>query len=497
MKKNDADDASARIFKTRMACFMAQILAVFLCGSYFNIVFVIVTWVFLVLKVREHNLLIAVCYAVSVVLQTYQLSVDSRHVFFASVQEQSTCSMSGITTLENFQAVSHMYRGCDLDKFVPFEAQETYPLVEAPDTKLMYRHEAPAGSSIVQGMQVGTCAQLGVLCYVWKIKVEALERRVLEPCWKLVQNIYVVNASHLIMYNKIQTRTPQRNRAAIYNNVTSVHMWFASNSNVPLGVVDSVHRDTQQVDKIAPPEVPDSNTVFVVVPAREARFSGMHLSLGISCHESNEALQSRFRQTGIVSLAYVARPAFFTLHAVFSECTHGCSSGAMMSIGVYATNFIISNLCVFLAHVNSGMVNQFSGLFVFSLCTSIITLNWIATACILTSYMLHGNMRRLLFVLHMVQFVFLVRELVYNRMGTNSTYILSQNTRRTSAFFYASAFMLPFTAVDQNIYLHNCSLYVSTSIFTTYILLFKSPDHSCVPVLYWAADSIRNMLRKR
>jgi len=234
------------------------------------------------------------------------------------------------------------------------------------------------------------------------------------------------------------------------------------------------------------------------VPTREAHFSRMYLSLSSKCQQS-DAAHTHVQQhtprlatnTGIVSIAKVARPALFTLHAIFSECTNGCSSGTVVSVGVLALNFVICTLCLVAVHGDTSTVNLFSGLFLFLLCTSIITLNWVAVLCIVVCYLMRTrNVRRTLYVVHTVQFICIARELLNNRLGTNSTYILSTHHRRECPLFVICAIFLPFIAIDQNLYLQNCAVYLSMHLFCTYLFYFKSRGISTLPLVYSLCNTI-------
>jgi len=501
MKQNAIEKHQLALLRSRTIYFLVQVLCIMICGSYLNLVFVIGSWLMVLFKIRDHNILLTVAFAVSIVLQTYQLSIDSRHVLFASSEPQTTCSISGLATLENFAADSEVYSRCDTGRFVPFQTQDSYALVLEQNTKLVYQHSAAPAD-----MHVGTCAQLGVLCYAWKVRVHSFGARTFEPCWKLIQNIYAVNVSHLVMYNNIQPGKAKHYQREITSNYSNMHMWFSSDAKVPLDLIDTAHTDTKEIDKIGN-DPPDLSTIFVLVPTREARFSRMYLSLSSQCQQSDAThthtphhTPRMATNTGIVSIAKVARPALFTLHAIFSDCTHGCSSGTVVSVGVFALNFVICTLCLMAVHGDTSTVNLFSGLFVFSLCTSIITLNWVAVLCIVVCYLMTTRtVRRTLIVIHVVQFLCIARELLNNRLGTNSTYILSTHHRRESPLFVICAIFLPFIAIDQNLYLQNCALYLSMHLFCTYLFYFRSRGISTLPLVYtfWNALSTLRALCTR
>jgi len=409
--------------------------------------------------------------------------------------------MSGIETIENFGLNRHMYGACNVGNFVAFQAQSKYALALQQDTKLVFRREVPGSDT---SRRVATCASLGVLCYAWRIQIPAFGTRTFEPCWKLVHNIYAVNVSKLIMYHTAQPTEPRQYHNEIWSNYSSTRMWFSSDAKIPLDLIDTARNDTKEVDKIGG-SPPDFSTIFVLVPTGEAQYSSMHLSISSNCrdraleHAHNSAGQgvASATSTGIVSIAMVARPALFTLHAIFSDCTEGCSSGTVVSLGVYVLNFLICSICLLAVHTDCATVNLFSGLFVFSLSTSIITLNWVAVACICSVYLVSGSTkRRVVCALHIVQFVLILREMVYNQLGTNSAYILSTHRRRESGMFYISAFFLPFTALDQNLYLQNCALYLITGLFNTYLLYFKIRGIVMMPVLCTLIHTTKQALRK-
>jgi len=74
------------------------------------------------------------------------------------------------------------------------------------------------------------------------------------------------------------------------------------------------------------------------------------------------------------------------------------------------------------------------------------------------------------YILHSVQFLLLTVELSRNELGNNTQYILS----RMHTKYSAEQLLLPFTMLDNNIYIENCTLYLISSLFVTYLLYFKT-----------------------
>jgi len=385
-------------------------------------------------------------------------------------------------------------------QFCGLPGPEQIALALQKDIKFVFRREEPGKVGLAADLQVATCASLGVLCYAWRIQIPAFGTRTFEPCWKLVHNIYAVNVSKFIMYHTVQTTEPRQYHKEIWSNYSSTRMWFSSDAKIPLDLINTARSDTKEVDKtIGSP--PDFSTIFVLVPTEEAQFSSMHLSISSDyrdsalqhAHNNADHSVASATNTGIVSIAMVARPALFTLHSILSNCTKGCSSGTMVWLGVYVLNFLICSICLLAVHTDGTTVNLFSGLFVFS----IITLSWVAVACICSVYLVSGiTKRRVMYALHIVQFVLIVREMVYNQLGTNSAYILSTYRRRESRMFYVSAFSLPCTALDQNLYLQNCALYLIMGFFNTYLFYFKIRGIVMMPVLRTLIHTTKQALRK-
>jgi len=165
MQATTAEQQAKSQVRSRICYFLVHVLCVMICGSYFNFIFVIGCWLMVLFQIREHNILLTVAYAVSITLQTYQLSIDSRHVFFVSPERQNACGMSGIETIENFGLNPRMYGACNVGNFMPFQAQSKHPLTLQQDTKLMFRREEPGKVGLASDLHIATCASLGVLCY--------------------------------------------------------------------------------------------------------------------------------------------------------------------------------------------------------------------------------------------------------------------------------------------------------------------------------------------
>jgi len=455
------------------------------------------TWIIVIFRVQEHNIVLTVLCSMSIVMQTYQLSLDSRHVLFASRSTQATCSISGITTLENFESPSNTFQSCDIGKFVPFFPEPTYALVLQQETKLIFSTsngttalgaldllKPPLRPATVQ-MQVASCEELGVLCYVWKIQIPQFGPRYFEPCWHIVKNIYTVNTSRLIMYqNTAGTPRPYTLDLALNTSKGVDSIFFTSNVEIPLKLIPTHRSAVMEVDKLLSP--PDFATVFVLIPAQEMRDSSMRLALSLNCNAKTlHRYKSRHKRgnvispsihTGIVAISAVTQPAFFTLHAAFSDCSSdSCNSSVVVSLAVYIVNIILCGLCLLITHCDVKNVNVHSGIYIFSLTTSVVTLNWVASVSIITVYIIQGKeWRRSLYALHTVQLVFIIRELVCNQLGYNPTYILSRNYDQHDAFLtIIVGIFLPFTVFDRNIYLQNCALYVVMSMYVIFLYFYN------------------------
>jgi len=66
------------IFNYAYICiFLLQLFVLVACGSYINTAIVCVSWTILLVSGHEHNVIVCVLCAISVVLQTYAMSINS------------------------------------------------------------------------------------------------------------------------------------------------------------------------------------------------------------------------------------------------------------------------------------------------------------------------------------------------------------------------------------------------------------------------------------
>jgi len=80
--------------------FLLQLFILIACGSYINTVIVCVSWTVVLLSVNEHNVVICVLCAISIVLQMYALSINSQRVLLVSSPRQRACETIGISHID-------------------------------------------------------------------------------------------------------------------------------------------------------------------------------------------------------------------------------------------------------------------------------------------------------------------------------------------------------------------------------------------------------------
>jgi len=235
-------------------------------------------------------------------------------------------------------------------------------------------------------------------------------------------------------------------------------------------------------------QAPDLDTVFVVVPTHQGQPTSMRLSLGMHCQSNDPAGPTftdslPFFHSGVMHLAEAVTPAGYTVYAAFSECGRsegvGCNSRLLTSFAVYMTNIALCLSCVLLTHgCVSSNTHQYSVVYVFAFVAAVVTFNWIAIVCI---YCVHpasyhsgiSYLNRLqqiaCYMLHVGQGVLLISELVQNQLGNNTHFMLSRMHQGVSF----GQLLLPFTLLDNNMYIANGALYLCSSIFIAHLLYFK------------------------
>ena len=466
--------------------FLVQLFVLVSCGSYINVAIVCVSWSIVLLSTHEHNIIICMLCAISVVLQTYALSINSQQVLLVSSPRQKACETIGISRIESLYRHNNVFKSCNADLLVPFIPRKSYSLHRDAGIKLMY------GESVLPGtpMRFATCQALGVSCYRWKIHVQGFGTRLFEPCWSLVRSVLVANASavHMVHRDTHRTETHVLNASVDAHATNSRFIHISSSVRNPVAIVHTQIPGTQELSAVS--YTPDAETFFVVIPSHAGQETSMQIALSIRCEDQDRgsamlADDVPFFHSGATHLAAAATPTVYTVYSAFSECSRadggsGCNSRLLTSFSVYICNILLCVSCILLTHTCGGIdANQYSVVHIFALATAIVTFNWVAIVCIYFVHpaSLHGgitNLRRpyqvLFYLLHVTQLGFLVRELVRNELGNNVPYIMA----RMHTQYGAWQLLLPFTLLDSNIYIENCALYLGSSFFVVYLLYFKT-----------------------
>ena len=466
--------------------FLLQFFVLVACGSYINTAIVCVSWTILFVSGQEQNIIICVLCAISVVLQTYALSINSQRVLLLNPSRQRACDTIGVSNIESLYRSNNIFKTCNTDAFVPFLPAPNYQLEKDSTVKLMHGHNR---SGTLGPLYLAACGTLGLQCFRWKIRIQGFGTHAFVPCWPLVRNIYVVNASAVIMLqhntNKLiplyTSNIPMpRDVHAVAGDASFVR--FSSQIQIPLPLNDTLVMAQQSIDSLA--QSPDPETVFVVIPKNKDQITSMHLSIGAYCDvdEDNTGVDVFFH-SGVTHLAAVATPTLYTVYSAFSECGPGgssaCNSRLLTSFAVYVCNIALCLSCVLLTHGCTGRnAHQYSVVFVFSFVLAVVTFNWVAIVCIYLVHpaSMHGGMLHLsrwqrvsCHVLHGVQFFFLTAEIIRNQFGNNTRFMLVRMHEDSTLW----SILIPFTVLDSNIYIENCALYLCSSVFIAYHLYFK------------------------
>jgi len=473
--------------------FLTQLFVLVACGSYINTAIVCVAWTIVLISGHEHNVIICVLCAISVVLQTYALSINSQRVLLVSSPRQRACETIGIVGIESLYQRNNIFRSCNADLFVPFIPHKTYALEHDSTIKLMYGGDARIADDNV--MRMATCRTLGVACYRWNIQVQGFGQRRFEPCWHLVQHVHTTNASSVVMIHHTPSRPSEYNvnidippPAPAVSPVVPRHpsrfIHFSSQVEIPLQLADTLTPHTKQLDSVT--QAPDLDTIFVVVPMYQGQPTTMHLTMGMSCDDSEVDVPGDslpFFHSGAIHLAAAATPGMYTIYAAFSECGlgggTGCNSRLLTSFGVYVSNIVLCISCLLLTHGCAAYSShQYSVVYIFAFATAVVTFNWVAIICIYSVHpaSMHGGISNLnrpqqvaCYLLHIVQLILLILELARNQLGNNTHFMLSRMHEKYSF----GQLLLPFTLLDSNVYIENCALYFSTSCFIAYVLYYK------------------------
>ena len=469
-----------------MCMFLVQLFVLVACGSYVNVAIVCVSWSIVLMSTHEHGIIICMLCAISVVLQTYALSINSQQVLLVSSPRQRACETIGISRIESLYRLNNVFKSCNADLLIPFIPRTSYSLQRDAEIKLMYGESV----SPTTPMRFATCQALGVSCYRWKIHVQGFGVRFFEPCWSLVRNVLVTNASavHMVHRHTHSSETHVLNASVGPTTPDSRFIHISSSVRNPVTIVRTQTLDLQALSAVS--YAPDADTFFVVMPKNAGQQTSMQIAMSIQCEAEDRGSAMLgddvpFFHSGVTHLAAAATPMEYTVYSAFSECSRadggsGCNSRLLTSFSVYISNILLCLSCILLTHTCGGIdTNEHSVVHIFALVTAIVTFNWVVIVCI---YFVHptslhggiGNLRRpfqlLFYLLHVTQLGLLVTELVRNQLGNNVQFIMA----RMHAQYSVWQLLLPFTLLDSNIYIENCALYLGSSLFVVYLLYFKS-----------------------
>ena len=493
----ESKDTGSSINYGYICVFLMQLFVLILCGTYINTAILCISWSIILLSTHEHNVIICMLCAISIVLQTYVLSINSQHILLISSPRQKACETIGISSIESLYRRNNVFKSCNADLLVPFIPNKKYTLQEDPTIKLMYgRHttlnKLTVDNFIEEPMRITTCHALGLSCFRWKIQIQGFNTRFFEPCWSLVRNVFANNASTIHMMHQ-PINMPQTHMLNVSlpsgqhtNVIESRFLHIVSDIHNPIALADTAFLDTKELSSV--PYAPDSDTFFVLVPNHANQKVSMQVALSIRCsaHDRDTSKltdDEPFFHSGVIHLTSAANPTVYTVYSAFSDCVDGmggCNSRLLTSFLVYICNIALCLSCIGLTHCCIGFsVNEYSVMHIFAMGMAFVTFNWVAIVCIYFVHpaSLHGGIANLnrhtqvfFYILHSVQFLLLAVELSRNELGNNTQYILS----RMHTKYSAEQLLLPFTMLDNNIYIENCTLYLISSLFVTYLLYFKT-----------------------
>ena len=344
----------APLFNYAYICiFLLQLFILVACGSYIDTAIVCVSWTILFISGQEQNIIVCVLCAISVVLQTYALSINSQRVLLLNPSRQRACDTIGVSNIESLYRSNNIFKSCNADLFVPFLPEANYQLETDSTVKLMHGHNR---SGTLGPLYLTACQTLGIQCYCWKIRIQGFGTHAFVPCWPLVRNIHVVNASAVIMLQHstdtlVPVYTSNISMPSLADGVDAVagdasFVRFSSQIPIPLLLVDTRVMAQQPIDSM--PQNPDRDTVFVVIPRHKDQTTSMHLSLGAYCDTDEEYRGTvAFFHSGAMHLAAVATQTLYTVYSAFSECGPG---GVLRAIRDYSHSLLYISVtlhCVF------------------------------------------------------------------------------------------------------------------------------------------------------
>jgi len=438
--------------------FIFHFFLIMLAGSYMNIILFIIVWIFFFLKLHTHSILVTVLVAISTTFQSYSLSSNTADSFFATPDRDVSCYMSGVSRLENMRTVNPK---CDMMNYKPFINSKSYQLIEDFDMMILHTN-----TRLSTEYEARKCPEIGLSCFMWKIKIPAVSERLLEPCLNLVDDILVHNTQRFMV---LQTQSSNRARQKIKIEISNSS--YILNDIMFNVVLDSTEDRSIFTQNEMLHMIPDMYTRFVLLPPNKLSFPEIRLTMTSPCNSKSAKRQTH--QTGMLFLAAVAETAPFTLYYIFSGCESDCKHNMGGVICIYLFNIIFSVISLHITH-DCRYKTQYSNILIyFWLATAVLIFNWIVVCCIVVEYFsLHHckKTKAAVQILHIIQFVLILTEFIRNGFGQNTHYILS--SQQTASFI--TFVFTPFKIWDHRVYFENCILFLVTNVYGMYILYIKN-----------------------
>lgn len=367
------------------ALLMAQVLAVGVCGTYFN--FCIVGLVCIGYYFRDtiartrrvydnlhttYVLFIVMCCGVSFVLQSFAFGASSRNMAFAKRPELAdACQVAAFDSIDQL-AAHNSNAACGISAYDRVLLQDQYTLSTHGSASILFYDALRFYST--------SCNHTTLRCFRWCVHLEGGgDDECFRPAWSMVYNVFVTNAR--AVYAVVDTSKPRVQSWHFHTHTLAGGARISSRA--PGGAIllfQSPVAGIQEVDRMSEPY---TDEYLVIDPEDPLQSSSISLRLRPRCVTGNHVCTDTrdSLSVSITRLSQSAAVAPYTILPVAANCNTAPDVPCDLSLGVIVLAHVINTLVliasVYVALLTHALDEECNPVLVILATVSVFTLNWV------------------------------------------------------------------------------------------------------------------------
>lgn len=368
------------------ALLLAQVLAVGVCGTYFNfciVGFVCIGYYFrdTIARTRRvydnlhttYVLFIVMCCGVSFVLQSFAFGGSSRNLAFAKRPElANACHVAAFDSID--QLVTHNSNDvCGISAYDRVLLEDQYTLPTHDSAPILFAQDAPRFYST-------SCNHTSLRCFRWCVHLEGGgDNECFRPAWSMVYNVFATNAR--AVYVVVDTSKPRVHSWRLHSHTLAGGARLRSRApGGALLLFETAVEGVHEVDRM--PE-PYTDEYFVLEPQDPLLASSISVRLRPRCVTGNRVCTGDRDSVSasITRLSQSAAVAPYTIIPVAAKCSTAPDAPCDLSLWVIVLAHVINTLVligsVYVALLTHAMDGECNPVVVILATGSVFTLNWV------------------------------------------------------------------------------------------------------------------------